>query len=125
TEVLACFTAAAVLLVALRVAERMSAHPMFDLALFRLPTFSGGAVAAFGISASIFSMFLYLTIYIQDVLGYSPFETGLRLIVASGAIFLVATPAGRLTSTMPIRLLIGPGLLLVGGVLLWMRGVDA
>jgi hypothetical protein len=125
SKVVACFIAAAVLLVAFLVAERRSDHPMFDLGLFRLPTFSGGAVAAFGISASIFSMFLYLTIYLQDVLGYSAFETGLRLIVASGAIFVVAAPAGRLTSHVPIRLLIGPGLLLVGGGLLWMRGLDA
>src|SRR5206468_3275414 len=114
TKVLACFAAAAVLLSAFLVAERRSKHPMFDLGLFRLPTFSGGAVAAFGISASIFSMFLYLTLYIQDVLGYSPFETGLRLIVASGAIFVAAAPAGRLTSHLPIRVLIGPGLVLVG-----------
>ena len=125
TKVIACFIAAAVLLVAFLVTERLSKQPMFDLGLFRLPTFSGGAVAAFGISASIFSMFLYLTIYLQDVLGYSAFQTGLRLIVVSGAIFAVATPAGRLTSHVPIRLLIGPGLLLVGGGLLWMRGLDA
>jgi len=125
TNVLACFAAAGVLLVAFLIAERSSSHPMFDLGLFRLPTFSGGAVAAFGISASIFSMFLYLTIYLQDVLRYSAFQTGLRLIVASGAIFVVAAPAGRLTSRVPIRLLIGPGLLLVGGGLLWMRGLDA
>ena len=125
TRVIACFIAAAVLLALFIVAERLSDHPMFDLGLFRLPTFSGGAVAAFGISASIFSMFLYLTIYIQDVLAYSPLQTGLRLIVASGAIFAIAAPAGRLSSQVPIRLLIGPGLLLVGGGLLWMRGLDA
>ncbi len=125
TKVLACFVAAAVLIVAFVVAERLSAQPMFDLGLFRLPTFSGGAVAAFGISASIFSMFLYLTIYLQDVLRYGAFETGLRLIVASGAIFVIAAPAGRLTSHVPIRWLIGPGLMLVGGGLLWMRGLDA
>ncbi|HET7311453.1 MAG TPA: MFS transporter [Mycobacteriales bacterium] len=125
TKVVVCFAVAAVLLVAFLVAEHRSSHPMFDLGLFRLPTFSGGAVAAFGISASIFSMFLYLTIYLQDVLGYSAYQTGLRLIVASGAIFVVAAPAGRLTSHVPIRLLIGPGLLLVGGGLLWMRGLDA
>src|SRR3954471_9398973 len=125
TRVVVCFAAAAVLLALFILAERVSDHPMFDLGLFRLPTFSGGAVAAFGISASIFSMFLYLTIYLQDVLGYSAFETGLRLVVASGAIFVVAAPAGRLTSHVPIRLLIGPGLLLVGGGLLWMRGLDA
>jgi len=59
------------------------------------------------------------------VLRYSAFDTGIRLIVASGAIFVIAAPAGRLTSLVPIRLLIGPGLMLVGGGLLWMRGLDA
>ena len=69
--VLGCFAAAAVLLVAFVIVERRSAHPMFDLTLFRLPTFSGGSVAAFGLSASIFSMLLYLVLYLQDILGYS------------------------------------------------------
>jgi EmrB/QacA subfamily drug resistance transporter len=124
-KVLACFAAAAVLLIAFLVNERVSKQPMFDLGLFRLPTFSGGAIAAFGISASIFSMFLYLTIYLQDVLGYSAFQTGVRLLVSSAAIFVVAAPAGRLTAYVPIRMLIGPGLLLVGGGLLLMRGLDA
>src|SRR5260370_1625488 len=48
--VLGCFAVAAVLLVAFVVVERRSAHPMFDLNLFRLPTFSGGSVAAFGLT---------------------------------------------------------------------------
>ena len=76
--VLGCFAAAAVLLVAFVVVARRSAHPMFDLTLFRLPAFSGGSVAAFGLSASIFSMILYLVLYLQDILGYSPLATGVR-----------------------------------------------
>jgi EmrB/QacA subfamily drug resistance transporter len=76
--VLGCFAAAAVLLVAFVIVERRSAHPMFDLELLRLPTFSGGSVAAFGLSASIFSMLLYLVLYFQDILGYSPLGAGLR-----------------------------------------------
>src|SRR5580700_6213933 len=75
--VLGCFAAAAVLLVVFVVVELRTAAPMFDLSLFRLPTFSGGSVAAFGLSASIFSMLLYLVLYIQDILGYSPLATGL------------------------------------------------
>jgi hypothetical protein len=57
--VLGCFAAAAVLLAVFVVVELRSTAPMFDLNLFRLPTFSGGSVAAFGLSASIFSMLLY------------------------------------------------------------------
>ncbi len=123
--VLGCFVAAATLLVAFVVAERRSAHPMFDLSLFRLPTFSGGAVAAFGLSASIFAMLLYLVLYLQDILGFSPLATGVRLMFISGGILVTSTVACRLTSLVPIRLLVGPGLLVVGVGLLLMRGLDA
>jgi EmrB/QacA subfamily drug resistance transporter len=123
--VLGFFAAAAVLLVAFVLVERYRAHPMFDLSLFRLPTFSGGAVAAFGLSASIFAMILYLVLYLQDILGYSPLATGVRVMFLSGGILVSATVAGRLSSYVPVRLLIGPGLLLVGVGLLLMRGLTA
>ena len=123
--VLGCLIAAGVLLAAFVVVEWRVAHPMFDLSLFRLPTFSGGAVAAFGISASIFAMLLYIVLYLQDILGYSPLGTGVRVMFLSGAILVTATVAGRLTARVPIRLLIGPGLLLIGAGLLLMRGLDA
>ncbi len=123
--VLGCFAAAAVLLAAFLLVELRVGHPMFDLALFRLPTFSGGLVAAFALSASIFAMLLYLVLYVQDILGYSALATGVRFMFLSGAILLAATIAGRLSSKVPVRFLIGPGLLLVGVSLLLMRGLDA
>jgi EmrB/QacA subfamily drug resistance transporter len=123
--VLGCLAAAAALLVVFVVVERRSAHPMFDLNLFRLPTFSGGLVAAFGLSASIFAMLLYLVLYLQDILGYSPLATGVRLMYISGAVLVTATVAGRLSTRMPVRLLIGPGLIIVGVSLLLMRGLNA
>jgi EmrB/QacA subfamily drug resistance transporter len=123
--VLGCFAVAAALLVAFVFVELRIAHPMFDLTLFRLPTFSGGSVAAFGLSASIFAMLLYLVLYVQDILGYSPLGTGVRLMVISGGILATSSIAGRLTSKVPVRLLIGPGLIIVGVGLLLMRGLDA
>ena len=124
-RVVGCFIASGVLLVAFVLAEQFGKQPMFDLTLFKLPTFSGGLVAAFGISGSIFSMFLYLVLYIQDTLQFSPFQTGLRLLIISGGILLTSTLAGRLTEHMPVRFLIGPGLLIVGVGLLLMRGLSA
>jgi EmrB/QacA subfamily drug resistance transporter len=123
--VLGCFAVAAVLLVAFVIVEARIAQPMFDLTLFRLPTFSGGSVAAFGLSASIFAMLLYLVLYLQDILGYSPLGTGVRLMFISGGVLITATVAGRLSSRVPVRLLIGPGLLVVGVALLLMRGLNA
>jgi EmrB/QacA subfamily drug resistance transporter len=124
-RVIGTLAAAAVLLVVFIAIESRIPHPMFELGLFRLPTFTGGAVAAVGISASIFSLLLYLVLYLQDVLGYSAFDTGLRLLILSGGIMLTTPAAGRLSSRIPVRFLIGPGLLLVGIGLLLMRGLDA
>jgi EmrB/QacA subfamily drug resistance transporter len=123
--VLGCFAAAAVLLVAFVIVERRSTHPMFDLNLFMLPTFTGGSVAAFGLSASIFAMILYLVLYLQDILGYSALATGVRVMFLSGGTLVTATVAGRLSSRVPARLLIGPGLIMVGVGLLLMRGLNA
>ncbi len=124
-SVLAGFAVAVVLLVAFVATEHRGDHPMFDLSLFRLPTFSGGAIAAFGVSVGVFSMLLYLVLYLQDVLGYSALQTGLRLLVLSGGILAVSGLAGRLSARVPVRALIGPGLVLVGAGLLLMRGLTA
>ena len=121
--IVGCFAAAGLLLVMFVAVELSGDHPMFDLALFRKPTFVGGSIAAFGLSASIFSMLLYLVLYLQDVLGFSALQTGVRLLTVSGGILVVATIAGRLSSRVPVRLLIGPGLLIVGVALLLMRGL--
>ncbi|MEO6999569.1 MAG: MFS transporter, partial [Terracoccus sp.] len=125
TVVVTCFVAAAVLMVAFVLFEMRTRTPMLDLSLFRKPTFSGGAIAAFGISAGIFSMLLYLTLYLQNVLRYTALQTGLRLLVLSGAILVVSAVAGRLSSHLPARFLIGPGLALTAVGMLLMRGLDA
>jgi MFS family permease len=71
----------------------------------------------------MFSMFLYLTLYIQNALGYSPLEAGVRFLPLSLLSFCVAPIAGRMSSVVPIRALIGGGLLLVTIALLLMRGL--
>lgn len=123
--VIGCLVAAAVLLAAFIAVELHGSSPMFDLSLFRLPTFTGGSVAAFGLSASIFALILYLVLYVQDVLGFDALNTGLRLLVLSAGILVTSTIAGRLSSRVPARLLIGPGLALVAVGLLLMRGLTA
>jgi EmrB/QacA subfamily drug resistance transporter len=126
TEILACLIGSAALLIAFLLAELLQRErAMFDLTLFRKPTFAGGSLAAFALSGGLFALFLYLTLYLQDVLGYSALQTGLRFLILSGGILLTSTLAGRLTAHVPIRLLISPGLALVGVGLLLMRGLHA
>ena len=90
--------AAVVLLVAFVIVETLQKRPMFDLSLFRKPTFVGGLIAAFAISGSLFTTFPYLVIYIQTGLGLSAIEVGVRFLVLSGPIFITAAIAGRLTA---------------------------
>jgi predicted MFS family arabinose efflux permease len=98
---------------------------MFDVSLFRKPTFSGASVAAFAVSAGMFAMFLYLVIYLQTILGYSPLQTGLRFLPFTCVSFVVAAAAGRLSASLPARLLLAVGLGLTGAGLMLMRGLTA
>src|SRR6185437_10337378 len=71
TRILSFLIASAILIVLFVIVERRQTRPMLDLTLFRRPAFAGASIVAFAVSASMFSMFLYLTLYIQDVLGYT------------------------------------------------------
>jgi predicted MFS family arabinose efflux permease len=122
--VVGSLVAAGVLLLAFIVAEALQRRPMFDLSLFRKPTFVGGLIAAFAISASLFSQFPYLVIYMQAGLGLSAIDIGLRFLVLSGPIFITAAIAGRLTEHVPTSLLIGPGFVCIGVAQLLMRGLE-
>ena len=82
--------------------------------LFRKPAFNGVSAVAFGLSAGMFAMFLYLTIYMQGVLDFSPLEAGLRFLPLTVLSFVASPIAGALSHRVPIRVLLGVGLGLVG-----------
>jgi EmrB/QacA subfamily drug resistance transporter len=123
--IVVCLGAAAALLVAFVAIEARSAHPMLDLGLFRKPAFNGVSAVAFGLSGGMFAMFLYITIYFQGVLDFSPLETGLRFLPLTVISFVVAPISGSLSHRVPIRILLGVGLGLVGVGLLLMHGLSA
>ena len=125
TGVIVCLVGAAVLTTVFFTMQLRAPSPMFDLSLLRVPTFSGGLIAAFCMNGSLFAMLLYLVLYLQDDLGYSALATGARLVVLSGGTLVAATVSGRLSSHVPVRWLIGPGLALVALGLLFMSGVSA
>jgi EmrB/QacA subfamily drug resistance transporter len=117
------FVTAVVSLVAFVLRQARTEQPMIDLALFRKPAFTGAQIVAFAISSSMFSMFLYLTLYLQNVLGYTPLETGVRFLILSALSFVAAPIAGKLSARAPIRLLLGGGLGLVAISLALMAGL--
>jgi predicted MFS family arabinose efflux permease len=122
-RVIGLFAAAVVLLAAFAAIELRQEQPMFDFHLFKVPTFTGAQIAAFAISSGMFAQFLYLALYIENVLGYSAVATGVRFLPLSLVSFVVAPIAGRLSTRVPIRLLLGGGLGLVGVSLLLMWGI--
>ena len=82
--IVSLFAASALLLVAFVVAETVQDNAMFDLTLFRKPTFGGASIAAFTLSSSMFAMFLYLTLYLQTILGLSPAADGSAIPAGDG-----------------------------------------
>jgi EmrB/QacA subfamily drug resistance transporter len=122
-RVLGLFAASVLLLLAFAAIQLRATQPTFDLRLFRVPAFAGAQIAAFALSAGLFSQFLYLTLYLQNVLGYSPIGAGLRFLPLSLLTFVVAPIAGRLSVRVPVRFLIGGGLALSGVALLLMHGI--
>jgi EmrB/QacA subfamily drug resistance transporter len=121
--ILACLIGAGVLLVAFVAIEHRSRFPMLDLSLFRKRAFNGVSAVAFCLSAGMFAMFLYLTIYMQGILDFSPLEAGLRFLPLTILGFIVAPISGALSHKVPIRVLLGVGLTLVGVGLLLMGGI--
>jgi MFS family permease len=103
--------------------ELRQQRPMLDLSLFRKPSFAGASIVAFALSASMFAMFLYLTLYIQNILGYSPLEAGMRFLPLTLVSFVAAPISGRLSARVPVRVLLGAGLVLVGIGLALMGGL--
>ena len=86
---------------------RIAAAPMADLRLFARRSFSATGFVAFAISATVIGMIIYLSLYVQNTLGYSPVQAGLRFLPLSLVSFAVALLTGRLIGKVPMRVLLG------------------
>jgi EmrB/QacA subfamily drug resistance transporter len=122
-QIVVSLTAAVVLLVAFVVIEMRRTNAMLDLQLFRVPAFGGVSIVAWALSAGMFALFLYITLYIQDVLGFTPLEAGLRFLPITLLSFFVAPIAGNLLNRIQARFMLGIGLIVVGVGLVLMHGV--
>jgi MFS family permease len=84
----------------------------------------GASVAAFVLSAAMFAMFLYLTLYIQNILGYSALQSGLRFMPVTLLSFAIAPAAGKLAERLGVRWFLAGGLTFVAAGLLLMSGLE-
>ncbi|AXG81633.1 MFS transporter [Streptomyces paludis] len=111
---LALFGGSALALVAFVLVERGRRDPMLDLGLLRTPSFAALMAGAVVFSAAAFANLVFVSVWAQSVLDFSPVKAGLILMPFSGMSFLAAGLAGRFLANMPPQYPIGGGLLLIG-----------
>src|SRR3954469_14088928 len=125
TPILLELGGAAVLLVAFVAIQRRVKFPMLPLGLFRRPDFSGAQVAAFAISASFFALFLYTTLYLQNILGLSAIEAGLVYMPGTLVMFVVSGLSAQVANRVAPGVMIAGGLALVAAGMMLFLNCDA
>ena len=125
TPILGSLGGAVLLLVVFVAIERRQERPMLDLSLFRRPAFVGVSLGTLAIGAGLFSILVYVSFYLQDILAYSPFQAGLRFLPMTVLIFFVPALTRQLAERLPQRVMLGVGLALCSLGLLLMHGIDS
>jgi len=118
-RIIGLFVVAAAGLIAFVRIEQYVKVPMVDFSFFRSRTFLGTNIVAFIVSFAMLGMFFFLTLYMQNILRYSPLEAGIRFLPTTLMVVIVAPIAGRLTDRIGPRPLIVAGLTLVAASLAW------
>jgi EmrB/QacA subfamily drug resistance transporter len=118
-ETIASFVGFAVLIGAALIIEQRSSSPLVDLRIFRRRTLTGANVVALMLGASLFGMFFLLTLYQQDVLGFSPLRTGVNSLAIALTVIVASTISQALVTRIGVRPVLSVGLLLLAGGLVY------
>jgi EmrB/QacA subfamily drug resistance transporter len=125
-EIIGLFVASGALLVAFVLVEHRQKLPMLDLSLFRIPSFVGANLVALLVSLGMFGVFFFVSLYLQNVMGFTPTQAGAAFLPMTILIVLIAPFAGHQSDRIGSRWLMGAGMTLLGiGGLLYQRiGVE-
>jgi EmrB/QacA subfamily drug resistance transporter len=104
--------------------ERRYAHPIMPFDIFRLRTLRGANIVGLLIGMSLFSMFFFLSLYLQNVLGYSALKTGLSYLPLAIGIIVSAGVASTLVTRVGFKPTLVAGLLMISVALLWFTQVS-
>ena len=115
----------AILLAAFVVIERRTRHPLMPFSIFRLRTLRGADIVGLLIGMSLFSMFFFISLYLQDVLGYSPIRAGVSYLPLAVGIIISAGAGSQLVTRIGFKPVLTGGLLLIAAALLWFSRVPA
>jgi EmrB/QacA subfamily drug resistance transporter len=125
TTTLVRFAGVVVLLGAFIVIELRQRHPLLPFSIFRLRTLRGADIVGLLIGMSLFSMFFFISLYLQDVLHFSPIKTGLSYLPLAIGIILSAGAASQLVTRIGFKPTLIAGLLFIAVGLLWFSRVRA
>jgi EmrB/QacA subfamily drug resistance transporter len=118
-RIVAAFVISAAALVAFVLLERHQRAPMLDLRLFRDGTFAGANAVLLLLALAMFGVFFFLSLYMQNILGYSPVKAGAAFLPMTGLIIIIAPLAGRLSDRLGSRWLLTGGMVLLALQLLY------
>ena len=125
STIVTLWVCAALVMALFLVVEHFQKRPMFDLSLFRRPSFVGVSLATLAIGAGMFAMYPYITFYLQNNLGYSPLQGGLRLLPSTVLSFAVPIWFHRHADRIAPRLVLGGGMAITAVGMLTMLAMSA
>ena len=124
TQTLALIAVALALIGAFVAIELRSQHPLVSFRIFRMRTLTGANVVALLVAMALFSMFFFVSLYMQQVLGYDALKAGLAYLPLAFGIIVSAGVASQLVTRVGFKLTLILGLLLTAGGLIWFSQVS-
>jgi EmrB/QacA subfamily drug resistance transporter len=124
TKIVSLLALSAALLGAFVLIELRSKAPLVPFRIFRLRTLTGANVVGLLLGASLFSMFFFISLYMQQVLGYSPIHAGLSYLPLALTIVVAAGLGGQFVTRLGFKPILATGMLLVALSLVWFSRVS-
>jgi EmrB/QacA subfamily drug resistance transporter len=124
TKIVSLLALSVALIGAFVVIELRSQAPLIPFRIFRLKTLTGANVVGVLLGASLFSMFFFISLYMQQVLGYSPIHAGLSYLPLAVTIIVAAGLGGQLVTRFGFKPILATGMLVVALGLLWFSQVS-
>jgi EmrB/QacA subfamily drug resistance transporter len=124
TQTIGLLSISAILIAAFIAIERRSASPLMPFSIFRLRTLTGANVVGVLTGASLFSMFFFISLYMQQVLGYSAIHAGLSYLPLALTIIVSAGIASQLVTRIGFKPVLAAGMGLIAAGLLWFSQVS-
>jgi EmrB/QacA subfamily drug resistance transporter len=124
TQTLGLLAIAAALIGAFVAIELRSKAPLVPFRIFRMRTLTGANIVGILVGASLFSMFFFITLYMQQVLGYSPIEAGLAYLPLAVTIIIASGIASQLVTRIGFKPVLATGMGMIAAALVWFSQVS-